>query len=508
MRIGIAQLWQETNTLNPQPTTRADFEQSGILRGAAVIRELADVNEPGGFLTGLTRWQRATEPVGIVRLPAWPGGPLTADAMRWVESEVVAQLEAAKPLDAVLFALHGAMAAENTPDVEGRILERVRELIGPLPLVATLDLHANLTAAMVHAADTLAVYHCAPHVDVFDTGLRAAEILRRIVEDNARPVSAFQKIPAVAPPELANTEAASGPAADFKRQLKALEEEPRILSAALLPVQPWLNIPELGSAVLVVSDGAPDLAREACSELAQTFWNRRREYLPELIPYKDAVQRAQQVDGLAVLSDAADATTSGAPGDSVWILEELLKHDWPRSALVTLVAPQVVSQAAELGVGQRATFSLGGVRDTRFGRALVCEAEVERLFDARFTLSGHIGKNMPIDMGTSAVLRSGSVRIVVTSRSGPHFAPELFHAAGLDPFAAHVLVAKSPCGFRAVYTQHAAWIANLQSPGCAPSDFWQYEREFSQIPRPTWPWDPLDDWQPDPIVSTAPCRAS
>jgi microcystin degradation protein MlrC len=113
-------------------------------------------------------------------------------------------------------------------------------------------------------------------------------------------------------------------------------------------------------------------------------------------------------------------------------------------------------------------------------------------------MSGHLGRNLAIDMGRSAVLRVGNVRIIVTSRSGPHFAPELFQAAGFDPFAASVVVAKSPCGFRAVYEKRAAAIYVVQAPGCAPPNFWEYP--YEQIPRPLWPWDEIADWRAEPVV--------
>ncbi|MCE9525142.1 MAG: MlrC C-terminal domain-containing protein, partial [Planctomycetales bacterium] len=195
------------------------------------------------------------------------------------------------------------------------------------------------------------------------------------------------------------------------------------------------------------------------------------------------------------------ATTSGAPGDSVWILRELVKHDWPRPVLVTVVSPEIVKQAEGIGVGAEHTFSLGGVRDNRFGTKIDFPAKVERLFDAQFTLSGHIGKNLPINMGRCAVLRQKNIAVVVTSRTGPHFAPELLQAAGYDPFAASVLIAKSPCGFRAAYAARAAQIFSIRAPGCAPSDFWNYE--YRNIPRPLWPWDEIENWQPKPQVFTS-----
>jgi len=301
------------------------------------------------------------------------------------------------------------------------------------------------------------------------------------------------------PAERANTEAAAGVSVDLKRQLQALERRPDVLAAGIATVQPWLDIPELGSAVVVTTDGQPELAKRLCGELATQLWQRRREYLPELVTVEEGVRLAHdQASGLVVLSDAADATTSGAPGDSVWILRELLKSQWPRPVLVTVVAPDIVEAAAQQGVGAMWSGEIGGVRDWRFGIKLPLTATVERLFEARFVLSGHLGRNLAIDMGPSAVLRVGEVRIVVTSRSGPHFAPELFRAAGFDPYAAAVVVAKSPCGFRAMFERQAAAIYSVRAPGCAPPNFWEYE--YAQIPRPLWPWDEIDDWQAEPAL--------
>jgi microcystin degradation protein MlrC len=499
MRIAIGQLWQETNTFTPLPTTRQDFEDFGVLRGAELVERMADTNELGGFIQSLRQWPERPEIVGLARLPAWPSGRATHDTFLWLREEMAAALRRALPVNAVLLALHGAMVADGAPDVEGEVLQAVRELIGrDVPLVATLDLHANVTERMVRAADALVLYHTAPHVDVFETGQRGAVVLRRILVAGARPVTAFQKIPMVVPAERANTEDPASVSYTFKHWLRGLEARPEVLSAGLATVQPWLDIPEFGAAVVVVTNGDAELARTECARLAGDVWRRRRDYLPELTSIEDAVRQARDGDGLTVLSDSADSTTSGAPGDSTWLLRELVKYDWQKPALVTLVAPEVVSQAQQLGVGAEWTGPLGGVRDQRFSQPLTLHVQVTNLFDARFVLTGHLARNLAIDMGPSAVLRHGNVHIVVTSRNGPHFAPELFRAAGLDPFAASVLVAKSPCGFRAAYAARARRIVVVRAPGCAPSDFWRYE--YKKIPRPLWPWDELENWSPHPLA--------
>lgn len=515
MRIAIGQLWQETNTFNPLPTTRLDFEQFGMLRGRELVERMADTNELGGFIQSLRSWPEQPEIVGLVRLPAWPGGMATQETFVWLQQELTEALSRQLPVDAVLLALHGSMVADGVPDVEGAVLEAVRRRIGrAVPLVATLDLHANITRRMVETADALVLYHTVPHLDVFETGQRGAAVLRRLLVGGARPVTAFQKLPLVVPAECANTQDAANVSYALRRQLQELEAKPGILAAGLATVQPWLDIPELGSAVVVVADHDTDQARSACSRLAADLWQQRHAYLPQLVPVAQAVRLAHEAgDGLVVLSDSADATTAGAPGDSTHVLRELLKYDWPRPALVTLVAPGIVEEARQRGIGAEWTTPLGGIRDKRFSQPLTVTVHIAGLFDARFVMSGHLAKNLPVDMGPSAVLRhpppypppcgrgegrvgGGNVHVIVTSRSGPHFAPELFQAAGIDPFAASVLVAKSPCGFRAVYQQKAQKILLVQAPGCAPSDFWHYE--YRNIPRPLWPWDEIGSWTPNP----------
>jgi microcystin degradation protein MlrC len=501
MRVAIGQLWQETNTFNPIPTTRQDFQHLGVLRGQELVERMADTNELGGFIQSLRSWPEPPEIVGLVRLPAWPGGLVTTETYTWLRAEVLGAVAAAGRVDAVLLALHGSMAAEQAPDVEGEILEAVHRHIGPrTPLVATIDLHANITAKMVRHADALVLYHTAPHIDVFETGRRGASVLRRIL-GGARPVTAFQKLPVVVPAERANTQDPASVSFDLCQRLRQMEGEPGVLAAGLATVQPWLDIPELGSAAVVITDGDGDRAQSLCSELASEVWQRRRQYLPELTPLGEAVRIAHDnAKGLVVLSDSADATTSGAPGDSNHVLRELLCYSWPRPALVPLVDPELVAEAGRLGPGADMTPLLGGKRD-RHCQPLVLPVQVERLFEARFILSGHLGRNLPIDMGPSAVLRHGAVRVLVTSRSGPHFAPELFRSAGFDPFAAAVVVAKSPCGFRAAYQVHARAILVVQAPGCAPADFWNYP--YVNIGRPLWPWNDIEDFKPDPIIRLA-----
>jgi microcystin degradation protein MlrC len=494
MRIAIGQLWQESNTLNPLPTTWADFEAFGIYEGSELIERFAETNELGGFIQALRAWPKSPEIVGLMRFAAWPSGPVDAATFKILMDRMMDALQRAGRIDAVLLALHGSLVAECEPDVEGHLLRRVREYIGPkMPLVATLDLHANVTQWMVDNADALVLYHTAPHIDVMGTGKRGAAVMKRMLLDGAKPITAFQKIPMIVPAERANTQNPDSFSYGVRKTLEGWERNPFVLSAGLATVQPWLDIPDFGSAALVVVDGDAwkSWAEQSCASLANEVWNHRRDYLPDLVHAADAVRAAHdQVEGLTVISDSADATTSGSTGDSTALLSELIEYDWPRPALVTLVAPEIVVEAAQRGIGAEWTATLGATRNPRDFKPITLSVRIANLFGAKFVLSGHLAEKLPIDMGPSAVLVHKNVHIVVTSRTGPHFAPQLFQAAGLDPFAASVLIAKSPCGFRAAYADRAKQIFVARAPGCAPSDFWK--QPFTRIPRPLWPWDEIE----------------
>ncbi|WP_425614535.1 M81 family metallopeptidase [Anatilimnocola sp. NA78] len=498
MRIALGQIWQETNTFNPLPTTRADFETFGVLRGADMLEKMQATNELGGMMQSLRAWPEPPELVGLVRLPAWPSGLATAATFDWLKEELIGSLQAAGKVDAVLLALHGSLVADQHPDVEGGLLAAVRDLIGPdIPLVATLDLHAHVTPAMIATADALVLFHTIPHVDVVDTGKRGAELLRRILYEGAKPTVAWQPVPAILPAEVANSEQPGNVAAMRKARLQHWESQPGVLTAGVATVQPWLDVPGLSSAVVVVTDGNEQQASDICNELAGELWQSREHYLPQLTDLPIAVQTALAGDGLTVLSDSADATTSGSIGNGTAFLAEVLKHEWPRPVCLAMYAPHIVAQATELGLGQEHDFTFGTEPPTSFVQPVTAKMKVEKLFPTAFTLSGHLGSNLAIDMGPSVRLTLGNINLVVTSRSGPHFAPELFRAAGVEPFTAQLLVAKSPCGFRAAYSHVAKRILNVRSPGCAPADFWQHP--FVNRPSPLWPFDEFT-WQPKSLL--------
>ncbi len=500
MRIAIGQLCQESNTFNPLPTTRADFDVFGIYRGDELVERMAQTNEPGGFIQALRDWPERPEIVGLMRFWAWPSGPLTAATFAALLREMSDALAQAGNVDAILLSLHGALIAANEPDVSGRFLDALRRMIGPaIPLVATLDLHANVTARMVRAADALVLYHTTPHIDVVPTGVRAAGVLRRILVDGVRPVTAFQKLPMVSPVERANTQDPASISFGLRETLQAWEADPRVLTAGLATVQPWLDIPDLGNAVVVTTAGDEDLARSRCAELAGAVWQRRHEYMPEIADVADTVRQTHAENaGLVVLGDAADATTSGSTGDGTTVLAELIHYDWPRPALATLVGPEVVAEAQRRGVGAEWTATLGGTRTAL--RSAVDAGGARRDAIRRPLHHDRPSRRQPANRhgpGHGVAARQRPRRGNVT------LGPPLFAAAFPDGRAGPVrrerAGRRSPCGFRAAYADRARRIVMVRTPGCAPSDFWNHP--YEQISRPLWPWDEIATWSPQPQVA-------
>ena len=276
MRIAMAQVWQETHTFSPLPTGLGEFEANGLYFGGEVLEKMQGVGEIGGFLSAVTEAAGEVEPASIMRAWAMSGGRITTEALEFIESRLVSGLKQVMPVDGVFLSLHGAAASEKTDDVEGYILTAVREVVGrDLPVVVSLDHHANITKRLVDSVDALVGYQTLPH-DPFETGVRAASLLFAIVRGEITPCIAWQKIPMLAPADRGLT--AEWPMKEWFDLARKMEKEPGVVSISNFPVQPWLDVEELGWATVVVTDNKPQLARHLAAELADRAWALRGEF--------------------------------------------------------------------------------------------------------------------------------------------------------------------------------------------------------------------------------------
>ncbi len=487
MRVLTGMLIQESNTFSPVPSGLDDFEAGCLRYDQDSIDGLADTRtEIGGFIQSSRR--HGVELVPTLTAWASSGGPISARDFNRLTAEFLARVRAAGHVDGVLLALHGAWVSEQERDADGWLLTELRRLVGrDVPIVATLDLHANVTEAMVKAADALVGFRSYPHTDMYETGERAAELLFHCLKARSRPAMAIRKLPMVVPPENAQT--TEGPAADVMREVIGLESLPGVRSASLFVVQPWLDVAEMGCTVVVVTDGGAQSVQQQADRVAELLWSRRHEFhVPLLSPHEAVRQGLQVKEGPVLLVDSADGVSSGAPGDSTALLRELVDAPLRGKALLTLVDPYAARAAAPAD-GKEITLAIGGRLDPARHQPVPVTGVVRRLTGGRLTFTAGVGDGLTSDMGTAVVLESGMLQVLLTERPVPCYDPGIYCAAGLDPSSAQLVVVKSPNNFRWTYRDIAKQWIYVDAPGASTPRL--QSLSYHKVQRPLFP---LDDW--------------
>ncbi len=476
----IAECKQEVASFNPLLSHYEDFS---IACGEGVLHRHRGVRSE---VTGAMSVFEKRPDLHLV--PAYSarsitsGGILAAQDFDRIGSEFLAAIRSAPPVHAVYFALHGAMAAQAEDDPEGCLLAETRKLLGDaIPIVVSLDLHAVLTDRMLQHADAVVMYHTYPHVDFFETGERAARLLLRLLAREVNPVTAVVTIPALVRGDELIT--ATGLLGGIIRTAQTIEQSPGGLVAGMFIGNPFTDLPGLCSRSVVTTDGEGARAEREAVRLAEDFWRVRDGLQASLTSLDEAVQIAKATPGAVILTDAADATSSGAPGDSNAILRALLEHGYQGRALIPLVDPAAVRAAFAAGVGQSVRTQVGGASDTRF-QPLPIEARVQMLSDGRFRSESH-GDEW--NAGHTAVLRAGNITLVVTSRAVSLYDRSLFLAHGQDPMQFDAVVVKSPHCQERFYKAWAERLVNVDAPGATSANL--RSLGHTRCPRPMFPLD-------------------
>jgi microcystin degradation protein MlrC len=260
MRIALGGITHEANTFCPHVTDMADFGARQLLRGDEIlVNWQATRTEQAGALSVLTRVPEC-EVIPTLLARALSGAPMREETFLALTDELIESIEAACPVDGVLLVLHGAMMAENEPDATGAILERLRAAVGTdVPIVGTLDLHANVTACMVREATALIGYHTAPHVDMYETGQKAAQVLVEAIQGHLSPTAALVRLPMLLPPE--NSTHNWGPLAAVIDRALEMERTGDIVHGGIYPVQPWMDTADVAASVVVVTNSDEDSAQ-------------------------------------------------------------------------------------------------------------------------------------------------------------------------------------------------------------------------------------------------------
>ncbi|MEZ5354088.1 MAG: M81 family metallopeptidase [Bryobacteraceae bacterium] len=489
VKIAIASILQEANTFSPVATRYEDF--SPVFGEQARRRHQRKLTEMGGFLDVLDRQGKRVETAPVCAAWAITANRCLGGDFARLMDEFARALRAHADADALLLAMHGAQTAAGVDDVEGHVLGLAREILGPdKPIVLTLDLHANVTRAMVERATAIVGYHTYPHIDMFETGAKAARLLLRILAGECKPVMRRAKLPLIVNAE--NSQSASGPFGRLMRRAERWESTGAAEAVSLFPVQPWMDVEEMGCAVVSVTNGDAKGAERQARTLARAWWRGREEFVPELTPPDRAIAAAIALgEGPVVLAESSDSTGSGSPGDSTGVLRPLLKAPLTGDATIFLVDPSAARTAIDAGIGATVTMRVGGCYDKRNSKPVRVTGRVRLISDGRWTARAR-GYNTGIetDMGPSVVLECGRVRILIASRSAMTVDPELFRSHGIEPLHCQIVVVKSPNGFRACYEPIARRIFVVDTPGVSTANL--KTLPWRRIGRPIWPLDDVD----------------
>jgi len=361
--------------------------------------------------------------------------------------------------------------------------------IGPeIPLVVTLDFHANIGAVLARAADLIIGYDTYPHVDVAARGEEAAALLRRLI-DGVRPATAYASVPILAVPGRQGTD--DYPMRDLLARVHAIEADPRVLTVTLAGGFCYSDVPEAGIGIVVSTDADPALAAAYATELQALAWAERDAFVQTDIPPAEAVAQALVAPPgrPTILVDAPDNVGGGTPGDGTVLLAELLRQG-ATEAVVVIADPEAVALAFAAGVGGIFSGLVGGKTDRFHGDPISVRGAVRLLADGRFTYRGSYMPGQERSMGRTAVLDVAGCHLVLTEHKTMPFDAQHLRSVGISPEWCRVIVVKSATGWRAAFGELAGLVLSVATPGICTADL--ATLPYARVRRPIFPLDGAD----------------
>jgi microcystin degradation protein MlrC len=494
MRLVIAMMMHETNTFSPVPTDWARFQARGAHEGEAARRAFKGTN------TGIAAFLDLADKIGAetvipIAAQAAPSRPVAREAYQHMTDRIAEAV--AKGCDAALLDLHGAMVTETTEDGEGTLLERVRRIAPDLPIAVALDLHTNLTEAMVANATALVGYKTYPHVDMYEAGRHAGTIVLDALAGRVKPVMAWGQVPLLSQTLMQGTD---------DEPMKGLQEDARraetdgVLAATVFGGFPLADIKDAGTSVVVVADGDRTKAERVRDRLLDRAWAGREAFIYRHQDLALTVQRAKALaDGPIVLLDHADNCASGGTQDVMAVIAEAMRQGLENVAVAAVWDPGAVEAMHKTGVGKEVTLQLGGKMDMPAiglkAKPLEVTGRIKALTDGEFTVTGPMATGVTVHMGPTAVLDTGRMEIVVVSHHHEPFDTGVFTSVGIDPVKKRYLLLKSRIHWRAGFKPLARHVLTLDGVGVTTSD--NGRLSFKKVRRPIYPLDRINDWRRD-----------
>jgi microcystin degradation protein MlrC len=486
----------ETNTFSPVPTPLARFGHGRDRPWEGREEEFKGTGTALGAFIELA--ERAGAQVVLpVAAQAWPSGRVAQEAYDDIAGRIVDAV--AEGCDAVLLDLHGAMVTERFDDGEGELLARIRRVAPKAPIGVAHDMHANLFPAAARMATALAGYQTYPHVDMYETGIRAARPVLGLLKGDLKPVLACGHKPML--PHVMPQSSLDSPNREIQARAQEMErdgargEHARVLAASFFVGFPHADIPYAGVSAVVVTDGDAGLARRYCDDLLDRAWASRSEFVYRPEPLAHSMERAKSLCAAkpVVLLDHYDNCASGGSMDTMAVLGAMIEARLEDAAAFAICDPQAVVRMKEAGVGARVTLPLGGKLDMPSlgleGEPLGVSGTVTRIVEGLYRNEGPMARGELIDMGPTAVFDTGRVEIVVISRQVEPYDIAAFRAVGINPAAKRYLMLKSRVHWRAGLGHLAGAVVECAGVGVCTSDYSQLQ--FSHVRRPIYPLDPL-----------------
>lgn len=493
MRVVIAMMKHETNTFSPVPTPLARFAagQEEPPRGRAAYEAFKGTGSAIAAFIDLAEAEGA-EIVVPIAANAWPSGPVEDRAYRSITDAICEAV--AGGCDAILLDLHGAMVTETLEDGEGALLKRLRTLAPGVPIAAAFDMHTNLYPEMVENADVVAGYQTYPHVDVYETGLRAGRALFRMMKGEVKPVMAWGNRPML--PHVMRQGTDDFPNKALQARAREMEESGEALAATLFVGFPHADIRNAGLSAVVVTDGDREKAERLRDELLDSAWDAREAFVYKIEKLEDSLRRAREIaEGPVVLLDHYDNCASGGTMDTMTVLGAIIEAGLDDVAAFAICDPEAVRRMIEAGIGATLTLPLGGKTDMpaigRKGEPLAVTGRVKLISDGRFRNRGPMSTGVLMDMGPSVVFDTGRVEIAVISR---HLEPNdlgCFLSLGIDPARKRYLMLKSRVHWRAGFKPIAKEVIECAGTGVCTSDYGQLA--FRNVRRPIYPLDLVNE---------------
>ena len=489
MRLVIARFTHELNSFVPQKTELGDFEGRELkFGGDAISFNRGTRSAIGGFIE--TAEKENVELIPVFSTFGGQGGPVTTACYKYFEEYFLHELEKIGKYDGILLALHGAMVSENSEDPEGDFIAAIRKKVGKsIPIVATFDLHGNMTPKIVNHLDALVAQKTFPHVDNFEIGEKATGLILSIIQKNIKPVIALKRLPMIVP--AVNAQTTEGPMREIIERAKEIEQEDKVIDVSIFEVQPWMDLQDIGWSVVVTTDNDIKLANEKMNEIAKLVW-RARKKLNEVEEYtiEEALAKAMKIEGgPVVFADSADAS----PHDSPLVLRALLENKFKYPAALTINDRPVVEECIRKGVGEEINLEVGAKIAKELYDPVPIHARIKLISDGKYIYHAPLNKGKEMNMGKTVVLIiNGNINLVVYSQRNVTFDPAQYRSVGIEPKEMKIVLVKSVSTFRPGYQDIARENIMLKTAGALSSDL--LSLPYRNIKRPLYPWDEMHDY--------------